>query len=308
MNEPRIALEQWSALVAVVEAGGYAEAARRISRSQSTITYNIKRLENLLNVKAFIIKGRKASLTPLGEVLYRRGKALLNEASRLERAAADLARGWEPEIRVAVDLVFPTWLLLDSFAELAVERPQVRFDLIESVLSGTDEALTERRVDLGIGTRMPAGMLGDVLMQARFVCAAAPSHPLFAVPHELDLDDLRKHRHLVVRDSGVQRSRDGGWLNEDRWTVSNKATSIRAAVMGLGFAWYPEENIREELARGELKALPLREGRERFATVYLIFADHDAAGPGSRRLAEIIKARVAKSCRQRLQDGAIDHA
>jgi DNA-binding transcriptional LysR family regulator len=56
----------------------------------------------------------------------------------------------------------------------------------------------------------------------------------------------------MVRDSGTLRSRSGGWLNERRWTVSNKATSIRAACMGLGYAWYPEENIREELDAGRI--------------------------------------------------------
>jgi len=94
-------------------------------------------------------------------------------------------------------------------------------------------------------------------MQVRFVCAAAPSHPLHQLGRQLTLDDLRRHRHLVVRDSGALRSRSGGWLNERRWTVSNKATSIRAACMGLGYAWYPEENIREELDSGRLAPLPL---------------------------------------------------
>ena len=84
-----------------------------------------------------------------------------------------------------------------------------------------------------------------------------------------------------------------------RSTVSNKATSIHAACMGLGFAWYPFNTILEELDRGTLKPLPLREGAERFATLYLMFADRDAAGPGTMRLADIIKQRVARTCRER---------
>jgi len=299
MSFPRIALEQWSALVSVVESGGYAQAATRLARTQSTVTYNIKKLEQLLGVQVFEIQGRKAQLTPAGQVLYRRGKVLLEEAARLERAAADLARGWESEIRIAADLVFPTWLLLDCFAELGLERPDIRFDLQETVLGGTEEALLQGLIDLAIGPVVPAGFLGDMLMQERFVCVAAPAHPLHAQGDDLTLEDLRKHRHLVVRDSGVARTRSGGWLNERRWTVSNKATSIHAACMGLGFAWYPFNTIREELEGGELKPLPLREGAERFATLYLMFADRDAAGPGTMRLAQIIKQRVARTCRER---------
>src|SRR6266849_4996931 len=53
-----------------------------------------------------------------------------------------------------------------------------------------------------------------------------------------------------------------------------------------------------QLERGQLKALPLREGGERWAELYLVFADRDYAGPGALRLAEIIRALVAEQCRQ----------
>jgi len=296
MHQPRITLDQWSALVAVVEAGGYAQASRRLHRTQSTVTYTIKKLEGLLDVKVFELQGRKAVLTPIGEVLYRRGRALVEEANRLERATADLARGWEPEIRLAVDIIFPTWLLLECLDDFGREHPDTRIELIESVLGGTEDALTEGRADLAIGGLVPGGFMGDPLMQVRFVCAAAPSHPLHRAGRTLTLDDLRQHRHLVVRDSGARRSRSGGWLNERRWTVTNKATSIRAACMGLGYAWYPEESIREELDSGALLPLPLAEGGERYVTLYLVHADRDAAGSGVRRLSAILRSKVAEAC------------
>jgi len=299
MSQPKITLDQWSALVAVVEAGGYAQASARLHRTQSTVTYTIKKLEDLLGVRVFELHGRKAVLTATGQVLYRRGKALVEEAARVERAAAELARGWEPEIRLAVDIIFPTWLLLECFAAFDREHPDTRIEVTESVLGGTEEALTEGRVDLSIGGIVPGGFLGDPLMQVRFVCAAAPQHPLHQLGRMLTLDDLRHYRHLVVRDSGAQRSRSGGWLNEKRWTMSHKATSIRAARMGLGYAWFPQENIREELDSGALVPLPLAEGRERYVTLYLIYADHDTAGPGARRLGEILRQKVADACESR---------
>lgn len=297
MASPRISLDQWNVLVSVVESGGYAKAAERIHRSQSTLSYAVQKLERLLGVKVFELRGRKAVLTATGELLYRRGKTLVEEAARLEHAAGDLARGWEPEIRLAVDTVFPTWLLLGCLAEFSRARPETRIELHETVLGGHEDALAERKVDLAIGGVVPAGFIGDALMPARFVCAAAPGHPLHKLGRPLTLDDLRRHLHLVIRDSGAQRARAGGWLNETRWTVSHKATSIRAALMGLGYAWYPEESVREELDSGKLKPLPLREGAERFATLYLIFADREAAGPGTLRLAEIIREGVKKECR-----------
>jgi DNA-binding transcriptional LysR family regulator len=297
MTGPRISLDQWNVLVSVVESGGYAKAANHIHKSQSTLTYSIKKMESLLGVKVFELKGRRAVLTPTGELLYRRAKVLLEDTARLETAAGELAKGWEPEIRIAVDVLFPTWLLLKCFAEFCAERPETHLELHETVLGGTEEALAARRVEFAIGSAVPQGFAGDILMPVRAVCMAAPSHPLHQLGRELTMDDLRRHRHIVIRDSGEQRVRSAGWLNENRLTVSNKATAIHAVVTGMGYAWYPQDSVRAELERGALKALRLREGAEKAGTLYLVFADREAAGPGTLRLAQVIREAVARECK-----------
>jgi len=283
-------------LLAIVEAGGYAQAAESLHKSQSAVTYAVQKLESLLGVKVFEVVGRKARLTDTGEVLYRRARALLDEAGSLEGAAATLAAGWEPELRLAVEIVFPTWLLLQCFKRFAGEQPQTRIELYESVLSGTEEALIQRSVDLAICTRVPQGFAGDALVRLRIVAAAHPDHPLHRLGRELTLQDLRKHRHLVIRDTGSQRRSGSSVGAEQVWTVSHKATSIRAACMGLGFAWFAEDTIRAELQQGLLKLLPLRDGAQRFAELYLVFADRDYAGPGALRLAQIIREEVRSVC------------
>ncbi|MEO8778818.1 MAG: LysR family transcriptional regulator [Rhodanobacter sp.] len=292
--QPRVQLAQWRALRAVVDAGGYAQAAERLHRSQSAVTYAVQKLERVLGVAVFQLRGRKATLTPAGDVLYQRAGMLLEDAAALERAAGELAAGGEAELRLAVDAVFPTWLLLAALARFASTAPATRIELMETVLGGTEEALVARKVDLAITSIVPAGFMGDPLLRLRFVAVAAPSHPLHALGRPLTRRDLRRYRQLVIRDSATQHQQDAGWLGaEARWTVTNKATSIRAARMGLGFAWYPENVVREELASGTLKALPLREGRERYADLYLVIADPDFAGPGALRLAATLRAAVA---------------
>ena len=296
LSSPRITLEQWSSLVSIVESGGYARAGEQLHKSQSTLTYAIKKLESLLGVKAFALRGRKAVLTPAGELLYRRGKVLVEEAARLEQAAAGLAQGWEAEIRFAAEILFPTWLLVQCMGQFSAEHPETHLELYETVLGGTDEALAARRVDFAIASSVPQGFAGDALMPVRAVCVAAPSHPLHALGRPLTLEDLRRHRHVVIRDSGARRTRPAGWLNETRWTVTNKATSIHAVALGLGYAWFPEDTIAAELQRGVLKPLPLREGAAKLATLYLVIADRDAAGPGTLRLAEILREGVKREC------------
>jgi DNA-binding transcriptional LysR family regulator len=296
MENQYITLEQWRTLIAVVDTGGYAQAAEVLHKSQSSVTYAVQKIESLLGVKAFEIQGRKAILTPTGQFLYRRARALLDESSALERAVRRLSAGWEAEIRIAAEIIFPTWLLLDCLDKLGKESPHTRIELIESVMGGTSEALLTGKADLVIANTVPPGFLGMPLMQLRFIPAASPSHPLHHLGRDVTLEDLRHHRHLVVRESGTRRDTKVSLDVTQRWTVSHSATSIEAARRGFGFSWFPEEKILKELQEGTLKPIPMRDGGERFTQLYLILADPDSAGPGTRRLAEIIREAVNTEC------------
>src|SRR3970040_684335 len=178
---PRITLEQWRALLAVVDAGGYARAAEALNKSQSSVTYAVQKLESLLGVKAFEIQGRKAVLTRTGQLLYRRAGVLMDEASAIERSARALSAGWEAEIRIAVEIVFPTWLLLQCLDRFRKESPLTRIELIESVLGGTAEAILQGQADLAISPQVPVGFLGDPLMRLRAIPVAHPDHSLHKV-------------------------------------------------------------------------------------------------------------------------------
>lgn len=293
---PHISLEQWRAFQAVVEAGGYAQAAGVLHKSQSAVTYSVQKIETQLDVKLFNLQGRKAVLTDAGQLLYRRARTLIEEALALERGVASLRAGWKPELRIAMEIIFPAHLMLDALRVYAKERPETHVELYETVMGGTQEMVTGGQVDIAICSRLPKGFMGDELVGMRFIAATHPDHPLHALNRPLTHRDLRRHRHLYIRDTGTQRTREpafGSADDEQRWTVGSKATSIRAACMGLGYAWYAEEDIREELASGQLKALNLREGADRYAQLYLVYADRDYAGRDEVRLGEILRERVA---------------
>ena len=296
MAGPRISLEQWRALQAVVEAGGYAQAAEALHKSQSTLTYAVQKIESLLGVEIFRIEGRKAVLTPAGHVLYRRARGLLDEAARLERGAAEMARDWQPEIAIAVEILFPTWLLLECLAEFARERPETRIEVYETVRTGTEEMLASGRVHLAIQAQDPAP--GAIpLMKIHGVPVASPAHPLHHLGRAATDRDLRQHRHIFIRDTGSQRKPEVEGV-ELRWTVSNKATSIRAMEMGLGFAFIPPDWIADELREGKLKEIPLKDAPVREAQLYLAFADPEFPSRDETRLAEIIRARTAEACKR----------
>ncbi|HVL59670.1 MAG TPA: LysR family transcriptional regulator, partial [Burkholderiaceae bacterium] len=295
-SNPRITLEQWQALVAVVEAGGYARAAERLHKSQSTLTYAVQRIESLLGVKAFELKGRRAQLTPTGQLLYRRARVLLQEAGGLEAAAERLSAGWEAEIRLAMEILFPTSVMLEALDRFNAESPHTQIELIESVLGGTAEALLQGQVDLAIAPSIPPGFAGEPLLRMRLIAVAHRDHPLHRLGRVATHDDLRAHRQLLVRESGSTRNTRPAFDASARWTVGQMSTSIEAARAGYGFAWIPEEKIRDELASGLLAPLALQPAAERYVELHLIFASRDTAGPGVLRLAQRIHETVRRRC------------
>ncbi len=296
---PHITLEQWRSLIEVVDAGGYAQAAEKLCKSQSAVSYAVQKIESLLGIKAFEIQGRRAILTPTGQMLYRRALALVDEANDLERAAHKLSAGWEAVITIAAEILFPTDRLLTCLHDFGQESPSTRVELIESVLGGTSDALLSGNVDLAISPQLPPGFLGNVLMRIRLQAVAHAGHPLHHQGRELSYRDLRAYRHVVIRDSGAKRNhREVSVEVDQRWTVSQVATSIQAVCRGYGFAWLPEEYISEELRTGILKPLPLSEGNAREVPLYLILANPDFAGPGVRRLADILTESVIAKKRQ----------
>lgn len=289
---PQVSLEQWQTLLAVVENGSYAAAAEALQKSQSSISYAIQKMEDLLGLQVFKVVGRKAELTPAGKALLRRAEVLIEEARQMEALAQQFTEGWEPEIRVAMDTLFPDWLMMDALEAFSQQRPLTRITLIETVLSGTEEALLQKAADIVIGGRVPPGFLGDPILNIEFIAAASPDHPLQKIERELGHQDLRLHRQLVVKDSG-RRDIDSGWLGADqRLTVSHIWTSINAACRGLGYAWYPRLKIQNELDKGLLKPLNMSAGGKRNIQLNLIYTDSDYAGPAVRLFGEILISKI----------------
>lgn len=297
---PRTTVEQWAVLAAVIDEGGFAPAAEALGRSQSSVSYAVQQLQQHVPVPLLETKGRRAVLTPAGETLLRRARAVITDVASVESLAASLAQGWEPEVRVAVEQIFPTPLLLKTLEAFAPIARGSRVEIVESVLSGTVDALIRREVELAITGHAPPGFLGEPLMPIEFVAVAAPAHPLHVLGRALDTADLKAHRQVVVRDSGVRRRMDGGWLgSEDRWTVTNRWTQLEILKAGLGFAWVPREHVWEELANDVLRALPLVEGGVRRIEILLIHADRDSAGPATREFARLLRETTRAECARR---------
>lgn len=289
MHTSKVSLDQWKALQAVIDYGGYAQAAEKLHRSQSSISYAVNRLQELLGLQILHIQGRKAVLSEAGKVLLQRSRQLLADASAIEQLAHHLEQGWEAEIRLAVEAAFPTRYLMQALKEFEPLSKNTRIRLNEVVLSGAEETLLQGYSDLVISPFIPQGFLAEELIQVNFIAVAHPDHALHQLDKELTTQDLNRETHVIVSDSG-SKGVNSGWISDARrWTVTSPESAHKIISNGLGFGWLPEAEIEQQLTNFQLKPLPLKEGKIHKAMLYLIYADLDQVGPATRQLADILK-------------------
>nr|WP_298140980.1 LysR family transcriptional regulator [uncultured Pseudomonas sp.] len=290
MKAPRVTLDQWRTLQAVVDQGGFAQAAEILHRSQSSVSYTVARMQEQLGVPLLRIDGRKAVLTEAGEVLLRRSRQLVKQASQLEDLAHHMEQGWEAEVRLVVDAAYPNARLVQALSAFIPQSRGCRVRLREEVLSGVEEVLKEGTADLAISSLNIQGFLGAEMSPVEFVAVAHPEHPLHRLQRELTFQDLEIQMQVVIRDSGRLQPRDVGWLGaEHRWTVGSLATAASFVSNGLGFAWLPRHLIERELRDGQLKPLPLDQGGCRNPLFYLYSDKEKPLGPATQILVELLK-------------------
>lgn len=291
MKAPRVTLEQWRTLQAVVDHGGFAQAAEAMHRSQSSVSYTVARMQEQLGAPLLRIDGRKAVLTEAGEVLLRRSRQLVKQASQLEELAHHMEQGWEAEVRLVVDAAYPTANIVRALSAFMPQSRGCRVRLREEVLSGVEEVLKEGSADLAISALNITGYLPIELGEVEFTAVAHPEHPLHRLQREVTFQDLEGQMQVVTRDSGRIQPRDSGWLGaEQRWTVGSLPTARTFVASGLGFAWLPRHLICRELAEGLLKPLPMEQGGTRTPRFYLYSNKDKVLGPASQILVELIKS------------------
>ncbi|CAN7485076.1 LysR family transcriptional regulator [Pseudomonas sp. LjRoot71] len=290
MKAPRVTLDQWRTLQAVVDHGGFAQAAEVLHRSQSSVSYTVARMQEQLGVPLLRIDGRKAVLTEAGDVLLRRSRQLVKQASQLEDLAHHMEQGWEAEVRLVVDAAYPNARLVRALTAFMPQSRGCRVRLREEVLSGVEEVLKDGMADLAISALNIPGFLGAEMSTVEFVAVAHPEHALHRLQRVVTFQDLEAQMQVVIRDSGRQQPRDVGWLGaEQRWTVGSLATAANFVSNGLGFAWLPRHLIERELKDGLLKPLQLEQGGSRNPLFFLYSNKDKPLGPATQILVELIQ-------------------
>lgn len=293
---PKVTLEQWRMLKAVVEAGGFSRAAEVVHKSPSSINHAVQKLQGQLGVPLLEIRGRKAELTRQGAALLRRANHLLEEAQAMEVLAQALAHDGKTELGLAVDQMLPVPPLVEALQLFAQRFPGVRIQLYECLLDSGQALLQNGKADLLLGSVDPALFLGEPLGQIRLQCVAHPEHALAKVSWPLNARDLRLAREVVVRDS-LERTPHavGIGANEQRWRVGSLSMALQVVEAGLAYAWLPECLVQESLACGRLVVLTLECGSVQVLPFALAMQDPDRAGAAEHALAQMLKASFASA-------------
>ncbi|MFJ2363868.1 LysR family transcriptional regulator [Pseudomonas sp. NPDC087697] len=286
----KISLDQWQAFVSTVECGGFQQAGEYMFKSQSAVSHSVNRMETLLGQELFLIEGRKAVLTPLGQALLPQAKHLLGSAKKLERLAIQYQPGLFTEHSLAVDMLFPADVLEQALLRFSSVLQGYRIRLYETALSGACELLEDGKVELAIASSLPAGYMQEFLLNVSLLCVVASDHSLAHFNGELNLTDMKDYRQIVVCDSGMRNSQNSSWPGTSQcWTVSNLSTALTFVERGLGFAWLPEHMVSEKLASGQLCPVPLCHQRECKVPMYMGFLEECKLNPEVRLMTDIIR-------------------
>jgi len=254
----KLSLDALQILDAIDRRGSFAAAGKALHKVPSTISYTVARLEEDLGVQLFERIGPRAVLTEAGRALVDEGRHLLHAARELEMRVRRVASGWEAELTLALDSMFPAWLLGADIAAFRAVAGQTRLRLAGEALSGTWEALLDRRADLLVGAAgegpSGGGYVVEPLGSVAFVFAVAPGHPLAAVDGVLRRDQLAAHCAIAVSDSArrLLPRTVGLLMGQETLGVPDMASKLQLQRQGVGFGFLPAPCAQAAVARGEL--------------------------------------------------------
>lgn len=244
----------------VVEAGSFAEAARRLSSSRSAVSKSVAKLEVALGARLLNRTTRHLSLTEIGAAVAEHGSRIVEEAVAAENFVASLASEPRGVLRVSASVAFGTLHVAPALAEFLPRHPQMKVDL----------TITDRWVDLAeegydvaicVTGQPPEHWVARKLAPIRRKLCATPEYfRQRGVPRSPT--DLVGHNCLDYTRSGEQ----GRWrftgpegdisvpVNGPLHVDDDEALS-QAVLGGLGLGLLPTFIIGKDLQSGKLQAV-----------------------------------------------------
>jgi DNA-binding transcriptional LysR family regulator len=285
-------LDQLRAFVAVVEAGSFSGAARRLGRAQSVVSYAVASLEAQLGMPLFERGRRRPQLTAAGAVVLADARRLDMLMGQLQAKTAGLRGGVEAELSLAVDVMFPLPKLVEGMQAFAEAFPTVALNLAIEALGGVMKLVLDGGCALGISGPIPnwpdaidATSMGAI----ELLTVAAPMHPLALRDAPIPLSEAREHTQIVLTDrSKVTDGQSFGIYATRTWKVADLGAKHRLLLAGLGWGSMPMHLIEDDLQAGRLVPVQLADRRTFRYGLSLIRRADRASGPAAQWLIDYL--------------------
>ncbi|MXV44438.1 LysR family transcriptional regulator [Saccharibacter sp. 17.LH.SD] len=289
---PHSTIEQWAVLRAIVEHGGFAQAAEALHRSQSSVSYAIVKLQERLGVKLLEHQGRRAVLTMTGTALLAEAIPLIDELTRLEERTHLIAKGDVLHIRLLVDSVFPKDRLFDALQIFATRHPHIEIHLRETVRQ-TIREIQDEEFDLAILIAEPGAKLIQPIAHVPLIAVAHKDHPLTQATQPPSKVLLARYAHVEIR--GMEAVGMSVIEEGKIWRMNTVETAIEGVRRGLCYGWLPYHLIEHDLRDGILAPLPLNVGGTRHIPLGLLVNEHKLMnGPSIKTLASLLSTDTTK--------------
>ena len=282
---------------AVVDTGSFSEAAEQCHISQSAVSQQIKALEKDLGVELLERHNRTFTLTPAGELFYRKSAVLLADAEQLQREVRHLGSGDTAKLRLGFIKGYGGSEFQDAIAEFTDRFPDVELD----VMSGNHEdlyvALRSDKIDLALNDQRRAfsGNYENLeLALSRCIIELSKRHPL-AKLDRLEAEDLKNTTCILVAGKDQQQNEQNYYRDyvgfEGDFLFAENLQDARLLVAG-GKGFFPVEGIRDDVYYdASIARIPLFQNDEPVLRNYCAFWKKDNSGFYVETFADILKAQ-----------------
>ena len=297
-----VSLDQLRTFIAAADEGSFSAAGRRLRRAQSVVSQTLANLEGQLGVKLFDRGARFPVLTDQGRALLADARTVVGDLDLFKARAKSLAGGLEPELSVAVDVMFPDATFTRAVAAFQKEFPAtlLRFDVESSAIV---EPVLEGRCAIGVvgSWSVESPQLTHEQLLSVGVCIVVSSqHPLATRRGPIPTAVLAKHVQLVHIDP-ADVSRSLGYIRSARvWRLSHLGAKLAFLRAGLGYGGLPIHMVEADLASGALVQIITEDvPAGRVIVMSAIYRTDSPPGPAGRWFIEHLKQQDVQRSKEK---------
>lgn len=256
-------IEQYKMFIAVAEASSLRAAAKKIYKSQPTVTTAIKKMEDELSLTLFSRQEYRMRLTEQGRMIYRVAINILASHNEVSDLANHFNQGEEPTLTIAVEASFDLSTIIPELKEMQDKHSSTQVVLQHEYISGAFESIIKERADLAFTPISPFHFpVGEIeskhLYSGQFINVASPK---FLARHKnlTHVTQLMNEYLVVIKDSGaiMQNKSTGIQQGQRTWFVNNFETKLLLIEKGLGWGSLPKNQAIPSLNKGTVTKLEL---------------------------------------------------